>query len=87
MRCHIRHINYFSTESGETDAAIARLCILREDYYLESIGVSLIRLLDFKKAGLDDDFCKIYFFRNLLKTLSEVRRATCCGIACKRLRI
>ena len=49
---------------------IARLCILREDFHLEMTGVYTegIRELD----GLSQEWRRLYFFRNLVRTLREI---------------
>ncbi len=53
-------------------ACIARLCILREDLFLELMGVSKARI-----AVLDEHsvrFRKMYFWRSLIKTIWEIRQ-------------
>ena len=52
-------------------AAVARLCILREDFYLEleAIRPDKIDQLD----GNSVEWRKIYFFRNAIRTLMEIR--------------
>jgi hypothetical protein len=49
---------------------IARLCILREDFHLEMTGVYTegIKELD----GLSEEWRRLYFFRNLVRTLREI---------------
>lgn len=51
-------------------AKVARLCILREDFLLEMNGVFTegIKELD----GLSEEWRRLYFIRNLIRTLREV---------------
>jgi hypothetical protein len=51
-------------------AKIARLCILREDFLLEMNGVFTeeIKPLD----GLSQEWRRLYFIRNLIRTLREI---------------
>lgn len=53
-------------------ATIARLCILREDFGLELWGLYAghIKKLDSHSA----DWRRLYFWRNLVRTLEEIRR-------------
>jgi len=53
-------------------ATIARLCILREDFGLEMWGLYAghIKKLDSHSA----DWRRLYFWRNLVRTLEEIRR-------------
>jgi hypothetical protein len=52
-------------------AAVARLCILREDFLLELYGIieDSIPRLDDNEAGCR----RVYFWRNSLRTLEEIR--------------
>jgi hypothetical protein len=53
-------------------ACIARLCILREDLFLEMMGVWKARI-----AVLDEHsarFRKMFFWRSLIKTIWEIRK-------------
>ncbi len=51
-------------------AKVARLCMLREDFLLEMTGVytEKIKQLD----GLSEEWRKLYFIRNLVRTLREI---------------
>lgn len=51
-------------------AKIARLCILREDFLLEMNGTYMeeIKELD----GLSEEWRRLYFIRNLIRTLREI---------------
>src|SRR6266478_2048712 len=53
-------------------ACVARLCILREDLFLEMAGIraSRIQMLD----GHSVVWRKIYFWRQLVKTVGEIRQ-------------
>jgi len=52
-------------------AAVARLCILREDLFIELNGI-VADSLESLDANLSE-FRKLYFWRNSLRTLEEVR--------------
>ena len=49
---------------------IARLCILREDFHLEMTGVYTERIKELD--GLSEEWRRLYFFRNLVRTLREI---------------
>jgi hypothetical protein len=49
---------------------IARLCILREDFGLEMIGVYSERVKELD--GLSEEWRRLYFIRNLIRTLREI---------------
>jgi hypothetical protein len=52
-------------------AHVARLCILREDFRLEMAGISAEQIATFD--GNHPVWRKLYFWRNLIRTLSEIR--------------
>src|SRR5580692_6320662 len=49
---------------------IARLCILREDFNVEMIGVYTERIKELD--GSSEEWRRLYFIRNLIKTLREI---------------
>jgi hypothetical protein len=53
-------------------ASIARLCVLREDFFLETCGIreDSVRELDKNSSG----WRRIYFFRRSIRTLMEIHR-------------
>lgn len=84
-RSHLRHITLSKWFPGNDPIAIvvARLCILREDYLLELQGLIKTDFNPFdvsssasKPDSLDGNspsWRRIYFFRNSLRTLNEIR--------------
>lgn len=75
LRWHIRPVKlrkWFPPHDGLA-ACVARLCILREDFLLESQGVysEEIKALD----EHSDKWRRMYFLRNSIRTLSEIRGA------------
>jgi hypothetical protein len=52
-------------------ATIARLCILREDFGLEMWGLYAARIK--KLDSHSSDWRRLYFWRNLVRTLEEIR--------------
>jgi hypothetical protein len=53
-------------------SCVARLCILREDFYLELAGVQTASIREFD--GLSVPWRKMYFWRSLVRTLGEIRQ-------------
>ena len=84
-RSHLRHITLSKWFPGNDPIAtvVARLCILREDYLLELQGLIKTDFNPFdasssasKPDSLDGNspsWRRIYFFRNSLRTLNEIR--------------
>lgn len=84
-RSHLRHITLSKWFPGNDPIAtvVARLCILREDYLLELQGLIKSDFNSFdvsssvsKPDSLDGNspsWRRIYFFRNSLRTLNEIR--------------
>jgi hypothetical protein len=74
IRTSFRHITVsrWFPANDEIAASMARLCVLREDLYLELQGMKYepIPLLDECSA----DWREIYFFRNTMRTLAEITR-------------
>ena len=75
IRTRISHINVakWFPANDPIAVSIARLCVLREDLYLELRGMvkEPIPTLD----ECSDDWRTIYFFRNSVRTLLEIRGA------------
>jgi hypothetical protein len=70
--CHINVAKWFPA-NDPIATSVARLCVLREDLYLEIKGMD-----DEPIPTLDEcsaDWRGIYFFRNSIRTLLEVRSA------------
>lgn len=86
-RSHLRHITLSKWFPGNDPIAtlVARLCILREDYLLELQGLIKkdFNLFDVSSSVSEPDsldgnspsWRRLYFFRNSLKTLNEIRNA------------
>lgn len=86
-RSHLRHITLSKWSPGNDPIAtvVARFCILREDYFLELQGLIKEDFSPFdvsspvsKPDSLDGNspsWRRLYFFRNSLRTLEEVRSA------------
>jgi hypothetical protein len=86
-RSHLRHITLSKWFPANDPIAtlVARLCILREDYLLELQGLIKREFNPFdvissvsKPDSLDGNspgWRRIYFFRNSLRTLNEIRNA------------
>lgn len=76
VRTRISHINVSTwfPANDPTSTSVARLCVLREDLYLEIKGMvdEPIRSVD----ECSEDWRSIYFFRNSIRTLLEIRSAT-----------
>src|SRR5262245_954527 len=75
MTTHITHIKFgewFPTDHP-VSTALARLTILREDLYLELKGQLEKPIPDLDEHSMD--WRVIYFFRNSIRTLSEIRGA------------
>ena len=76
VRTRISHINIskWFPANDPTSTSVARLCVLREDLYLEIKG-----MVDEPLRSLDEcseDWRSIYFFRNSIRTFREIRSAT-----------
>lgn len=75
VKTRISHINVskWFPANDPTATSIARLCVLREDLFLEIKGMD-----DEPIPSLDEcseDWRSIYFFRNSIRTLLEIRSA------------
>lgn len=72
---HIRHISLHEwfPATDPFAVAMARLCILREDLFLEWHGV-IVASLDSLDAA-SKEWRRLYFFRHSVRTLYEIRRA------------
>lgn len=72
-RTHFRHVDLWKwfPPNDPVAACLARLCILREDLWLEHQGLRFedIKFLD----GNQSAWRRIYFFRSILRTLFEIR--------------
>ena len=73
IKAHIRYIKLrkWFPPDDPLAACVARLCILREDFFLEMMGFEAeeIRQLD----ANSDKWRRMYFFRNIIRTLIEIR--------------
>jgi hypothetical protein len=69
---HIRTAAWFPP-GDEVSTCMARLCILREDLYIELQGMREQPLPMLDDCSLD--MRQIYFFRNMLRTLGEIGSA------------
>ena len=70
---HIVKLRKWFPPNDPLAASVARLCILREDFMLECRGVQPKEI-----EGLDhhsDKWRRIYFHRNMVRTLMEIRNA------------
>jgi hypothetical protein len=69
---HIRIKEWFPP-GDEVAAIMAQLCVLREDLYLEMLGLHADEIMPLDANG--NNYRSIYFFRNSTRTLFEIRNA------------
>jgi hypothetical protein len=74
-RQHIRHIFFWKwfPSDDPVAASVARLCILREDLYLETTALIEESIPSLDKNGVP--WRTMYFWRNSVRTLLEIRSA------------
>ncbi|MGH7231201.1 MAG: hypothetical protein ACREJU_07560, partial [Nitrospiraceae bacterium] len=72
---HIRHISLSSwfPSNDPIATSVAQLCILREDFLLELQGIAAAKID--KLDENTDAWRRIYFWRNTLRTLEEIKNA------------
>jgi hypothetical protein len=66
-------------------SAVARLCILREDFYLEGIALGSKELAVLDQNGFA--WRQMYFLRQLMKTMTEARSALMILEQCPRFQV
>src|SRR5947209_323485 len=72
MNTHSFQLHKWFPAADQLATSFARLCILREDFYLELQGISMsddITALD----GNSPRWRRMYFLRNYIRTLMEIR--------------
>jgi len=74
-RIHIRHITLRSwfPPNDPIATAVARLCVLREDFFMELQGVGMTESIESLDQN-SDAWRRMYFWRKSLRTLEEIRK-------------
>ncbi len=74
-RIHISHIrlHHYFPPNDSLAATVARLCILREDFITEAMGAASVSIPDLD--GISPQWRRLYFLRNSIRTVHEIRRA------------
>jgi len=74
-RIHIRHITLRSwfPPNDPIATAVARLCVLREDFFMELQGIGMTESIESLDQN-SDAWRRMYFWRKSLRTLEEIRK-------------